>query len=59
VAITVALGRFSDAVVTEDQETAKKCIEYLIRNKLFRLEFVPIQNVKYKEQNAALRSAGT
>lgn len=59
VAVTVAFGRFSDAIVTDDQETAKQCIEYLKRNKLFRMEFIPLQNVKFKKQNADLRQLGT
>lgn len=54
-AVTVALGRNTDAVVTEDEKTAKDCIRYLKENRLPSLTFIPLQTIKAKPFNERLR----
>lgn len=48
VAVEVALGGNIRNVVTEDEATAKKMIEYLKKNKYGRVTFLPLTNVKGK-----------
>lgn len=51
VAIEMALGGYLQNIVTLDQESAKKCIEYLKKNKFGRASFLPISAVKSNKTN--------
>ena len=44
-AIETALGGSIQNIVTEDEETAKKLIEYLKQNKFGRATFLPISSI--------------
>ena len=48
-AIETALGASIQNIVTDTQETAKKMIEYLKRNRYGRVTFLPLDAVKGKE----------
>ena len=45
-AITVALGKHMDAVVVEDTNTAKECIQWLKNKFLPPMTFLPLRNLK-------------
>ncbi|KAK8654204.1 hypothetical protein V6N13_128177 [Hibiscus sabdariffa] len=45
-AVTVAMGRFMDAVVVEDENTGKECIKYLKEQRLPPQTFIPLQSVR-------------
>ncbi len=45
-AVEIALGGALQNIVTETEETAKKCIAYLKENKLGRATFLPLTSVK-------------
>lgn len=60
-AIETALGAKTRNIVTEDEHTAKRMIEFLKRNKLGRATFLPISHisdVKPFEMKAALKEPG-
>ena len=46
IAIEMALGATLQNIVTDDEETAKKLVNYLKENKLGRASFLPITSVK-------------
>lgn len=46
VAIEIALGGAIQNVVTQDQQTAKNCINYLKSNKYGRATFLPLEEIK-------------
>ncbi len=46
VAIEMALGGYLQNIVTLDQESAKKCINYLKENRFGRASFLPLSSVK-------------
>nr|TKW10721.1 hypothetical protein SEVIR_6G185300v2 [Setaria viridis] len=48
VAVTVAMGKFMDAVVVEDENTGKECIKYLKEQRLPPQMFIPLQSVRVK-----------
>ena len=48
VAIEIALGQAVQNIITENEEDAKKAIEYLKKNKLGRSTFLPLNVVKGK-----------
>ncbi|WIV10833.1 chromosome segregation protein SMC [Proteiniborus sp. MB09-C3] len=54
-AIEVALGSSLQNIVTETQEDAKIIIDYLKKNKLGRVTFLPISSIKARGLNAAER----
>lgn len=57
-AVTVAMGRFMDAVVVEDENTGKECIKYLKEQRLPPMTFIPLQSIRVKaisEKSRALR----
>ncbi|CAL5001681.1 unnamed protein product [Urochloa decumbens] len=58
VAVTVAMGKFMDAVVVEDENTGKECIEYLRRQRLPPQMFIPLQSVHVKPIIEKLRTLG-
>lgn len=55
IAVTVALGRYADAVVVEDEKTAIECIGYLREQRLPACTFIPLDTVKPKRINERLR----
>ncbi|GAV83648.1 SMC_N domain-containing protein/SMC_hinge domain-containing protein [Cephalotus follicularis] len=58
VAITVAMGKFMDAVVVEDENTGKECIKYLKEQRLPPQTFIPLQSVRVKPIIERLRNLG-
>ncbi|XP_022771267.1 structural maintenance of chromosomes protein 1-like isoform X2 [Durio zibethinus] len=57
-AVTVAMGRFMDAVVVEDENTGKECIKYLKEQRLPPQTFIPLQSVRVKSIIERLRTLG-
>ncbi|KAK8674437.1 hypothetical protein V6N13_112728 [Hibiscus sabdariffa] len=57
-AVTVAMGRFMDAVVVEDESTGKECIKYLKEQRLPPQTFIPLQSVRVKPIIERLRTLG-
>ncbi|CAH8381616.1 unnamed protein product [Eruca vesicaria subsp. sativa] len=55
-AVTVAMGRFMDAVVVEDESTGKDCIKYLKEQRLPPMTFIPLQSVRVKPVLERLRN---
>ena len=49
VAIEMTLGQTMQNIVTDDENTAKKLVEYLRKNNLGRASFLPITSVKGKK----------
>uniref|UniRef100_M4D9U4 Structural maintenance of chromosomes protein n=1 Tax=Brassica campestris TaxID=3711 RepID=M4D9U4_BRACM len=54
--LTVAMGRFMDAVVVEDENTGKDCIKYLKEQRLPPMTFIPLQSVRVKPVLERLRN---
>ncbi|KAK8506157.1 hypothetical protein V6N13_002797 [Hibiscus sabdariffa] len=57
-AVTVAMGRFMDAVVVEDENTGKECIKYLKEQRLPPQTFIPLQSVRVEPIVERLRTLG-
>ncbi|KAG8370811.1 hypothetical protein BUALT_Bualt13G0022300 [Buddleja alternifolia] len=57
-AVTVAMGRFMDAVVVEDEHTGKECIKYLKEQRLPPMTFIPLLSVRVKPVFEKLRALG-
>lgn len=57
-AVTVAMGRYMDAVVVEDDQTGKECIKYLKEQRLPPQTFIPLQSVRIKPVVERLRTLG-
>ncbi|KAL5990580.1 hypothetical protein ACLOJK_011482 [Asimina triloba] len=57
-AVTVAMGKFMDAVVVEDEQTGKECIKYLKEHRLPPQTFIPLQSVRVKPIIEKLRALG-
>lgn len=57
-AVTVAMGKFMDAVVVEDEHTGKECIKYLKDQRLPPQTFIPLQSVRVKPVIERLRTLG-
>jgi structural maintenance of chromosome 1 len=57
-AVTVALGRWGDAVVTEDDGVARDCIKHLKDQRLERLAFIPLRNIRAPALDERLRRVG-
>ncbi|KAJ8639255.1 hypothetical protein MRB53_015949 [Persea americana] len=57
-AVTVAMGKFMDAVVVEDEHTGKECIKYLKEHRLPPQTFIPLQSVRVKPVLEKLRTLG-
>uniref|UniRef100_A0A5B7C5C0 Structural maintenance of chromosomes protein n=1 Tax=Davidia involucrata TaxID=16924 RepID=A0A5B7C5C0_DAVIN len=55
-AVTVAMGKFMDAVVVEDEHTGKECIKYLKDQRLPPQTFIPLQSVRVKPIIEKLRT---
>ncbi|KMT09901.1 hypothetical protein BVRB_5g121200 [Beta vulgaris subsp. vulgaris] len=57
-AVTVAMGKFMDAVVVQDENTGKECIKYLKEQRLPPQTFIPLQSVRVKPVIERLRTLG-
>ena len=58
-AVITALGRSADAVVVDDRESAKECIQYLKDQRVPAMEFIPLKDIKtMSENNERLRELG-
>ncbi|KAL5229662.1 hypothetical protein ABZP36_028438 [Zizania latifolia] len=57
-AVTVAMGKFMDAVVVEDENTGKECIKYLKEQRLPPQTFLPLQSMRVKPIIEKLRTLG-
>ncbi|KAK4795735.1 hypothetical protein SAY86_028061 [Trapa natans] len=57
-AVTVAMGKFMDAVVVEDENTGKECIKYLKDSRLPPQTFIPLRSVRVKPLVERLRTLG-
>ncbi|KAG9151144.1 hypothetical protein Leryth_002716 [Lithospermum erythrorhizon] len=57
-AVTVAMGRYMDAVVVEDEQTGKECIKYLKEQRLPPQTFIPLQSVRVRPVVEKLRTLG-
>lgn len=58
VAVQVALGRWADAVVVDDDSVARQCIAHLKEQRLERLTFIPLRNVRAQAVDERLRTLG-
>ena len=56
-AIEMCLGQALQNVVTEDENTAKKLVNYLRDNKLGRASFLPISSIKGKKVEKLVKNA--
>lgn len=57
-AVTVAMGKFMDAIVVEDENTGKECIKYLKEQRFPPQTFIPLQSVRVKPIVEKLRTLG-
>lgn len=57
-AVTVAMGKFMDAVVVQDEHTGKECIKYLKEQRLPPQTFIPLQSVRVKPIVERMRTLG-
>ncbi|XP_076889486.1 structural maintenance of chromosomes protein 1-like [Bidens hawaiensis] len=57
-AVTVAMGRFMDAVVVDTEQTGKECIKYLKDQRLPPLTFIPLHSIRVKPVIEKLRALG-
>ncbi|CAN1245015.1 Structural maintenance of chromosomes protein 1 [Linum grandiflorum] len=57
-AITVAMGRFMDAVVVEGENTGKECIKYLKQQRLPPMTFIPLLSIRTKPVPEWMRTLG-
>lgn len=57
-AITQVLGRNYDAVVVDTANTASDCIQYLREQRLGRMDFLPLDNLRPKALDESLRELG-
>ena len=55
-AITVATGRFMDAIVVKDYKTGKDCIDYLQTQRLGTAQFLPLDTIRTKPIDERLRN---
>ena len=55
-AIEMCLGQALQNIITDDEETAKKLVEYLRENKLGRASFLPITSVKGKKIDKLIKN---
>ncbi|MGO1580969.1 MAG: chromosome segregation protein SMC [Peptoniphilaceae bacterium] len=53
-AISIALGASSQNIIIEDSNSAKSMIDFLIREKLGRVTFLPLNSMKYIKPNLNL-----
>ena len=58
VAITKVLGKNMDAVVTDNEQTARDCIQYNKEQKGEPVTFLPLDSIQAKPVNEQLRQLG-
>ena len=58
VAITKVLGKNMDAVVTDNEQTARDCIQYNKEQKGEPITFLPLDSIQAKPVNEQLRQLG-
>ncbi len=56
-AVEMCLGQATQNIVTEDEDTAKKLVNYLRENKLGRASFLPITSIKGKKIDKLIKNA--
>ena len=56
--VTVVMGRNMDAILVEDEATAKSCITHLREQKMAPMTFLPVTTIQAKQIDARLRSLG-
>lgn len=54
----LAMGRFMDAVVVDNEETRKECIKYLIYQRLPPMTFIPLRSARVEPIIGKLRTLG-
>ncbi|GBG59523.1 hypothetical protein CBR_g38546 [Chara braunii] len=57
-AVSIALGRNMDAIVVDDEKTARDCIQYLKEQRLSSMTFIPLQTIKIKPVQERMRTLG-
>ncbi|KAJ4454925.1 putative cohesin complex subunit psm1 [Paratrimastix pyriformis] len=57
-AITVAMGKAMDAIVVEDEKTAKECIQYMREQRSGTATFLPLDTLRTKPIDDRLRLLG-
>uniref|UniRef100_A0A6U9R7I1 Structural maintenance of chromosomes protein n=1 Tax=Picocystis salinarum TaxID=88271 RepID=A0A6U9R7I1_9CHLO len=57
-AVSVVMGKNMDAVVTNDEKTAKECIRYLKEQRIPPMTFLPLATILTKPVNERLRTLG-
>lgn len=55
-AITVAMGKYMDAVVVDDERTARECIQYLKEQRVGTATFLPLDALRVKPIDEKLRA---
>ncbi|KAA8908954.1 RecF/RecN/SMC [Sphaerosporella brunnea] len=54
-AVSTVLGRHFDAVVVDNEKTAKDCIEYLREQRMGQATFLPLETIQVKALNSNLK----
>ena len=57
-AVTVAMGRHTDAVVVDSEATALECVQYLKEQRLASATFIPLDTIQVTLQLALACSVG-
>ena len=57
-AVTMVMGKNMDAVVVDDEKTAKECIQYLKDQRIGSLCFIPLQTIRVKPLIEEYRELG-
>ncbi|KAH3743944.1 structural maintenance of chromosomes protein 1 [Pelomyxa schiedti] len=55
-AMTVAMGRYMDAIIVDKQDVARECIQYLKARRIGQATFLPLDSITPKPINEKLRS---
>eukprot|EP01113_Clastostelium_recurvatum_P033704 TRINITY_DN4486_c0_g1_i1.p1 TRINITY_DN4486_c0_g1~~TRINITY_DN4486_c0_g1_i1.p1 ORF type:complete len:1283 (-),score=481.18 TRINITY_DN4486_c0_g1_i1:40-3828(-) len=55
VAVTVAMGRYMDSIIVEDERTARDCIQYMRDQRVGTATFLPLDSLRAKPLNERLR----
>ena len=55
-AISVAMGKYMDSIVVEDERTARECIQYLREQRVGTCTFLPLDSIKSKPIDEKLRA---
>ncbi|KAF0685957.1 Aste57867_22209 [Aphanomyces stellatus] len=57
-AVTVATGRYMDALVVQDYKTGCECIQYLREQRLESVQFIPLDKIRVQPPNERFRGLG-